>query len=69
MIPTVIVSARGEQRIRSGHPWVYAADIVEAQAEGGEIVHVVGARRRSLVEMAALDFCGFRLTSNRVRAE
>ena len=45
---TVIVSARGEQRIRSGHPWVYAADVVEAQAEGGEIVHVVAARRRTL---------------------
>jgi len=45
---TVIVSGRGEQRIRSGHPWVYAADVVEAQAEGGEIVQVVGARRRTI---------------------
>jgi 23S rRNA (cytosine1962-C5)-methyltransferase len=48
MFPTVIVSARGEQRIRRGHPWVYAADVIEAQAEGGEIVHVVGARRRTI---------------------
>jgi 23S rRNA (cytosine1962-C5)-methyltransferase len=46
--PTVIVSARGEQRIRNGHPWVYAADVVEVQAEGGEIVEVVGARRRTI---------------------
>jgi 23S rRNA (cytosine1962-C5)-methyltransferase len=45
---TVIVSARGEQRIRGGHPWVYATDVVEAHAEGGEIVQVVGVRRRPI---------------------
>jgi 23S rRNA (cytosine1962-C5)-methyltransferase len=43
---TVVVSSRGEQRVRSGHPWIYAADVVEARAEGGEIVQVVGPRRR-----------------------
>jgi len=44
----VIVSARGEERIRSGHPWIYRADIVDVRAEGGEIVEVVGPRRRTI---------------------
>ena len=48
MPPTVVISSRGEQRIRSGHPWVYAADVVEARAEGGEIVEVIGPRRRTV---------------------
>lgn len=48
MPPTVVISSRGEQRIRSGHPWVYAADVVEAHAEGGEIVEVIGPRRRTV---------------------
>ena len=48
MPPTVVISSRGEQRTRSGHPWVYAADIVEAHAEGGEIVEVIGPRRRTV---------------------
>jgi 23S rRNA (cytosine1962-C5)-methyltransferase len=46
MPPAVVISSRGEQRVRSGHPWVYAADVVEAHAAGGEIVEVIGPRRR-----------------------
>jgi 23S rRNA (cytosine1962-C5)-methyltransferase len=48
MPPSVVVSARGEQRIRSGHPWIYRADVMEAAADSGEIVEVVGPRQRSL---------------------
>jgi 23S rRNA (cytosine1962-C5)-methyltransferase len=46
--PTVVVSARGEQRIRSGHPWVYRADVVDVEAAGGDTVAVVGPRHRVL---------------------
>jgi 23S rRNA (cytosine1962-C5)-methyltransferase len=47
-MPTVVVSARGEQRIRSGHPWVYRADVVDVEAAAGDTVAVVGPRRRVL---------------------
>jgi 23S rRNA (cytosine1962-C5)-methyltransferase len=46
--PIVIISARGEQRVRTGHPWIYRADVVDVQASGGDIVHVVGPRQRRI---------------------
>ncbi len=46
MIPTVIVSARGEQRASIGHPWIYRGDIIEARAAAGDIVVVRGMRGR-----------------------
>ena len=45
---TVIVSRRGEERIGSGHPWVYRSDIAKADASAGEIVTVSGPRGRVL---------------------
>jgi 23S rRNA (cytosine1962-C5)-methyltransferase len=42
----VVINARGEQRVRSGHPWIYRADVVDVDAAGGDIVQVVGPRRR-----------------------
>jgi 23S rRNA (cytosine1962-C5)-methyltransferase len=48
LIPTVIVSPRGEARIRQGHPWIYRADIADASAAAGEVVEVLGPRQRSL---------------------
>jgi 23S rRNA (cytosine1962-C5)-methyltransferase len=47
-MPTVIISARGEQRVRSGHPWVYRSDVVDVQAEAGDIVRVLGPRQRAI---------------------
>jgi 23S rRNA (cytosine1962-C5)-methyltransferase len=44
----VIISARGEQRIRSGHPWIYRTDVVDVSANGGDIVEVIGPRRRKI---------------------
>jgi len=44
----VFISARGEQRLRSGHPWIYRTDIVDAHATGGDMVTVVGPRDRVL---------------------
>ena len=48
MPPFVIISSRGEQRVRAGHPWVYGTDVVDVRAEGGEIVQVVGPRHRTI---------------------
>jgi 23S rRNA (cytosine1962-C5)-methyltransferase len=44
----VIIGARGEARVRSGHPWIYRADVVEVAAHAGDIVRVVGPRHRTL---------------------
>jgi 23S rRNA (cytosine1962-C5)-methyltransferase len=44
--PFVTITARGEQRVRQGHPWVYRADVMQVEASGGDIVHVLGPRHR-----------------------
>jgi 23S rRNA (cytosine1962-C5)-methyltransferase len=44
----VRVSARGEERIFSGHPWVYRSDIGRVEAAPGDIVEVATARGRPL---------------------
>ena len=48
MIPTVVISSRGAQRVESGHPWVYRADLVDSQAQAGDRVIVRGPRGRTL---------------------
>jgi 23S rRNA (cytosine1962-C5)-methyltransferase len=48
MAPGVTISARGEQRVRSGHPWIYRSDVVGVDAEGGDLVQVFGPRDRLL---------------------
>jgi 23S rRNA (cytosine1962-C5)-methyltransferase len=48
MAPSVTISARGEQRVRFGHPWIYRADVVEVDASGGDLVEVLGPRQRSI---------------------
>jgi 23S rRNA (cytosine1962-C5)-methyltransferase len=47
-VSTVVITARGEQRLRSGHPWIYRADVADVDAAGGDIVEVIGPRRRTL---------------------
>jgi 23S rRNA (cytosine1962-C5)-methyltransferase len=47
-VPFVVINARGEQRVRSGHPWIYRADVVDVDAAGGDIVQVVGPRKRTV---------------------
>ena len=44
MIPTAIVSARGEQRLRGGHPWIYRTDVADVRGDGGDIVQVRSPR-------------------------
>jgi 23S rRNA (cytosine1962-C5)-methyltransferase len=43
-MPTVTITARGEERLRGGHPWIYRADVVDAHASAGEIVSVHSRR-------------------------
>ena len=42
------ISARGEQRVRLGHPWIYRADVAAVAADGGDLVQVIGPRQRVL---------------------
>jgi 23S rRNA (cytosine1962-C5)-methyltransferase len=46
--PFVTISARGEERIRGGHLWVYRADVGDVRAPAGAIVEVRNARGRVL---------------------
>lgn len=48
MIPTAIVSPRGADRIRGGHPWIYKSDVTDTAAEPGAVVEVLGPRSRFL---------------------
>ena len=48
-MPAVVVTAKGENRIRGGHPWVYRSDIADARdVEPGIVVDVLGPRQRLL---------------------
>lgn len=45
----VVVTPKGENRIRGGHPWVYRSDVADVQdASPGAIVEVCGPRQRLL---------------------
>lgn len=47
--PSVTVSRKGEDRLASGHLWIYASDVTErGRAQGGEVVTVIGSRGRPL---------------------
>ncbi len=48
MVPTVVVSARGEERLRSGHPWIYRTDVGDVHAAAGDRVVVRNPRGRVL---------------------
>ena len=48
IVPSVVINARGEQRVRGGHPWIYRADVVDVDADGGDIVQVIGPRKRTI---------------------
>ena len=44
MLPSVTVSARAAERVASGHPWIYRADVADVRASGGDRVSVRGPR-------------------------
>jgi 23S rRNA (cytosine1962-C5)-methyltransferase len=47
--PQVTLNAKGEQRVRGGHPWVYRSDVADVRdVEPGCVVQVFGPRRRML---------------------
>jgi 23S rRNA (cytosine1962-C5)-methyltransferase len=48
MQPTVIIHQRGEERVRSGHLWVYRSDLVDVRAQPGDVVLVRGVRGRPI---------------------
>jgi len=48
-LPTVQITRRGEERIESGHVWIYEADIASrGEAKGGDAVRVVTQRGRKI---------------------
>ena len=38
VVQTATISARGEERLRSGHPWIYRSDVKSVDADGGDRV-------------------------------
>ena len=48
MLPTAVVSRRGADRLRAGHPWVYQSDVLRVEAEPGDLVRVESDRDRRL---------------------
>jgi 23S rRNA (cytosine1962-C5)-methyltransferase len=48
MTSSVVISARGEDRLRGGHPWIYRSDVAEATAAGGDVVSVRNRRGQLL---------------------
>ena len=48
MLPTVVVTRRGAERLYAGHPWVYRSDVVSSDAEPGDLVRVTVERRRPI---------------------
>src|SRR5438270_9182302 len=48
MIPTAVISARGEERLRGGHPWIYRTDVADVRAAAGDIVQVRSPRGQAL---------------------
>jgi 23S rRNA (cytosine1962-C5)-methyltransferase len=44
--PKVVISGRGEERIRSGHPWIYRTDVADVRAQGGDTVVIHNPRGR-----------------------
>jgi len=48
MLPTVTITRRGEDRLRSQHSWIYRSDVSDVEADGGDTVRVLGANGRLL---------------------
>jgi 23S rRNA (cytosine1962-C5)-methyltransferase len=42
--PAVRISRKGEQRLRSGHPWIYRSDVTDVDAMAGDTVTVFSPR-------------------------
>ncbi len=42
--PSVVISPRGVERLRSGHLWIYRSDVRSTQAEPGAVVRLIDER-------------------------
>jgi 23S rRNA (cytosine1962-C5)-methyltransferase len=42
--PTAVISRKGVDRVRAGHPWIYRSDVTELHADRGEVVEVRDSR-------------------------
>ena len=47
-MPRIVVSLRGADRVKIGHPWIYRSDVKDVAAEGGDLVAVADPRGRVL---------------------
>jgi 23S rRNA (cytosine1962-C5)-methyltransferase len=45
---SAVIAARGAERWRSGHPWIYRSDVLEVDADSGDLVDVRSERGRPL---------------------
>ena len=45
---SVVITQRGEERVRSGHPWIYKSDIARREANAGDTVRVLGSRGKTV---------------------
>jgi len=48
VLPIAVVSRKGADRLRDGHPWIYRSDVVDAKAEPGDLVRVLNDRKRPI---------------------
>src|ERR671918_1536804 len=48
MRSTATITPRGEERVRSGHPWIYRSDVANVSASPGDVVEVRNPRQRVL---------------------
>jgi 23S rRNA (cytosine1962-C5)-methyltransferase len=48
MPPVAVVSRKGADRVRDGHPWIYKSDVVDTTAEPGDLVRVLTERKRPI---------------------
>jgi 23S rRNA (cytosine1962-C5)-methyltransferase len=45
---TAVIAARGAERWRAGHPWIYRSDVLSVEADPGDLVEVRSERGRPL---------------------
>src|ERR1700751_6010058 len=70
-MPCVRVSRKAADRVHSGHPWIFASDVLDAgTAHGGEAVRVVDQRGRNLgtAHYSSESQIALRLLSGRIEA-
>jgi hypothetical protein len=68
LMPTVRINRKATDRVASGHPWIFASDVIDrGDAQPGEAVHVADFRNRVVgtAHYSAASQITLRLLSNR----